>query len=325
MRALVRLLAGIVLLCVSVPALAQPGNKPYRIGWLSGTAVSSPETLEAFRQEMGAFGWAEGRDFVLVIRHGDERAERLSERAAELARMKVDAIVATVPLAVEAARRATTTIPIVMVFGPDPATAGVISSLARPSGNITGLTSLSAELAPKQLELLGAIVPGVSRVAVLWNPSNPWHANALERLEAAGGRYGIGIRTIAVRSPGDLEPAFAAMAKERVNAILSLSDPVTFSSRTQLAALALAYRLPMMSGLAEYAEAGALGSYWPNSREMFRRTAVYVHRILNGARPGDLPVEQPKTLELVINMKTARALGVSIPASVLPRADRIIE
>jgi len=242
-----------------------------------------------------------------------------------LATMNVDVIVATVPIAVEAARRATTTIPIVMVFGPDPASAGVISSLARPGGNITGLTSLSTDLAVKQLELLRAIVPGISRVAVLWNPSNPWHANAVRQVEAAGSRYGIGIRGVAVRAAGDLAPAFATMSKERVNAILTLSDPVTFSHRVQLAALALESRLPMMSGLAEYSDAGGLASYWPNTKEMFRRAAVYVHRILMGARPSDLPVEQPKTLELVINLKTAKALGVSIPDSVMPRVDRIIE
>lgn len=322
MRAPVRLLLAILFTCEPLPILAQPG---YQIGFLSGTAVSSPESVEAFRQQLRDLGWAEGRNFSLVFRHGDEQAGRLAERAAELVRMKVDVIVATVPVALEAARRATTTIPIVMVFGPDPANAGMVSSLAHPGGNVTGLTSLSADLAVKQLELLKAIAPGVSRVAVLWNPANPWHANALRLVEAAGSGLGIGIRSVAVRGPGEFDSAFATMATERAGAILSLSDPVTFGRRAELAALALQYRLPMMSGLVEYTEAGGLASYWPNTREMFRSAAVYVHRILGGTRPGDLPVEQPKAFEFVINMKTARALGVSIPASVLHRADRLIE
>lgn len=322
MRALVRMSAAILFIFAPLLVLAQPR---YQIGFLSGTAVSSPESVEAFRQELRDLGWVEGRNFSLVFRHGDEQAERLAERAADLVRMKVDIIVATVPVSIEAARQATTTIPIVMVFGPDPASSGMVTSLAHPGGNVTGLTSLSADLAVKQLELLKAIAPGASRVAVLWNPANPWHANALRLVEAAGNGLGIGIRRVAVRGPSDFESAFATMARERISAILSLSDPVTFGRREELAALALQYRLPMMSGLTEYTEAGGLASYWPNTGEMFRSAAVYVHRILGGARPSDLPVEQPKTFEFVINMKTARALGVSIPAPVLHRADRLIE
>ncbi|HQR15968.1 MAG TPA: ABC transporter substrate-binding protein [Nitrospira sp.] len=318
-------MAAIVLVSVPLAIFAQPRNKVYQIGLLSGTAVSSPESVEAFRQGLREFGWFEGQNFSVIFRHGDEQAEHLAERAADLARMKVDVIVATVPVAVEAARRATTTIPIVMVFGPDPASAGVVSSLARPGGNVTGLTSLSADLAPKQLELLKAIVPGVSHVAVLWNPSNPWHKSALAQLEAAGSTLGIRLRRVVVRGPGELDSAFATMAKERVGGILSLSDPMTFTHRAKLAALALEYQLPMMNGLAEYTEAGGLASYWPNTREMFRNAAVYVHRILDGARPGDLPVEQPKTFDFVINLKTAKALRINIPAPVLARADTVIK
>jgi len=323
--ALIGVMVETVLLSIPLAASAEAANKVYQIGWLSGTAVSSPESIEAFRQGLREFGWTEGQNFSFVFRHGDERAEHLAERAADLARIKVDVIVATVPVAVEAARRATTTIPIVMVFGPDPANAGVVSSLAHPGGNITGLTSLSADLAVKQLELLKAIAPGISNVAVLLNPSNPWHANAIARVEAAGSALGVHLRSVAVRGPGELDSAFATMAKERVGGILSLSDPTTFSHRARLAALALEYRLPMMSCLAEYTEAGGLASYWPNTRGMFRSAAVYVHRILNGARAGDVPVEQPKTFDFVINLKTAKALRVTIPAAVLARADRVIE
>ena len=325
MLALLRLLTAIALLSVPLAAEAQSRNRLYQIGWLSGTAVSSPESVEAFRQRLGEFGWVEGRNVTLVFRHGGGQLDRLAQRAAELVNMNVDVIIATVPAALAAARGATTSIPIVMVYGPDPVDAGVVSSLARPGGNITGLTSLSADLAVKQLDLLAAMVPRVSHVAVLWNPENPWHANALARVEAAARGPGIRLRSVGVRGPGEFDAAFATMVNEQVGAILSLSDPMTFSHRARLAELALRYRLPMMSGVIEYTEAGGLASYWPNTAETFRSAAVYVHRIISGARPSDLPVEQPTKFELVINLKTAKALGVGIPAAVLARADRVIE
>jgi putative ABC transport system substrate-binding protein len=325
MRGLLGLLASIVLACMPLATDAQPPNRTYRIGWLSGPGVSAPESLEAFRQRLREFGWVEGRDFSLVIRHGDGQPDRLAERAVELVAMKVDVIVAPVPAAVAAARDATATIPIVMVNGPDPVDAGVVSSLSRPGGNVTGLTSLSVDLGPKQLELLKALIPHASRVAVLWNPANPWHASALARVETAARSLGIDVRGVEIRSPDQFDLAFATMTNERVGAILSLSDPMTFSHRTQLAELAIRHRLPMMSGVTAYTEAGGLASYWPHAVESFRSAAVYVHRIIGGARPADLPVEQPKTFEFVINLKTAKALGVSIPVSVLARADRVIE
>jgi len=325
MLTLLRLLAAIVFLAFPLAAPGQAGNRMYRIGWLSATAVSSPESMEAFRQSLREFGWIEGRNFTLVFRHGDGQPERLAQRAAELVKMNVDVIVATVPAALAPARSATSTIPIVMVYGPDPAAAGVVSSLARPGGNVTGLTSLSVDLAVKQLELVKAMIPDVSRVAVLWNPTNPWHASAVQRIETAARGLRISLRSVGVRGPEDFNSAFATMKQERAGALLNLSDPMTFSHRVLLAELALKHRLPMMSGVTEYTEAGGLASYWPNTSDTFRNAAVYVHRILNGARPSDLPIEQPRKFELVINVKTAKALGVTIPAAVLARADRLIE
>ena len=325
MPTLLRLLTVIVLLTVPLATAAQPGNRVYQIGWLSGTAVSSPESAEAFRQSLREFGWIEGRNFVLVFRHGDGQADQLAQRAAELVKMNVDVIVATVPAALTPARNATSTIPIVMVYGPDPAAAGVVSSLARPGGNVTGLTSLSVDLAVKQLELLKAIIPQVSRVGVLWNPANPWHPSALQRLDPAARELSIGVRNVSVRGPEDFNSALVTMKQEQLGAILNLSDPMTFSHRALLAELALKHLLPMMSGVTEYTEAGGLASYWPNTADTFRNAAVYVHRILSGARPSDLPVEQPRKFELVINLKTAKSLGVIIPAGVLARADKLIE
>jgi putative ABC transport system substrate-binding protein len=317
-------LAAIAFGVVPLATQAQPAKAPYRIGWLSG-AAASPESVEAFRQRLRELGWIEGRHYIEVFRHGDGQPDQLARVAAELAGMNVDVIVATVPAAIAAARAATSTTPIVMVYGPDPAAAGVVSSLARPGGNVTGLTSLSIDLAVKQLELVKSMIPGASRVGVLWNPENPWHAGALQRVETVARRLGIGIRSVRIRGPDDFTSAFATMSQERVGAVLSLSDPITFSHRARLAELALKHRLPLMSGLAEYTEAGGLASYWPNTPESFRRAAVYVHRILNGARPSELPVEQPSKFELVINLKTAKSLGVTIPAAVLARADRLIE
>jgi putative ABC transport system substrate-binding protein len=306
---------------------AQPAAKVYQVAWLSGTAASgfADEMKDAFRERLRDLGWVEGRNIHIVYRHADGRTARLPEIAAELVRMNVDVIVATAPGVLAAARNATKTIPIVMVYGPDPVEAGLVRSLARPGGNITGLTSLSADLSLKQFELLKEMVPGLARVAVLWNPANPWHATAVKRIAPAARALGLRVQLVAVREAADLAPAFAAMSAERAGGVLSLADPLTFTHRARVAELALVHRLPTMNGLSEYVDAGGLASYWPNSVELFRRAADYVHRILGGARPSDLPIEQPTKFELVVNMKTAKALGLAIPRSFVLRADRLVE
>jgi len=308
-------------------ASAQPNAAMHRIGWLSGAtaAGNSPEIVDAFRRGMRDYGWIDGRNLTILYRFADGRLDRLDGLATELVQARVELIVATTPAALAAARRATGTVPIVMVFGPDPVEAGIVASLAHPGGNVTGLTSLSAELALKQLQLLGDILPGLARVAVLWNPENPWHSVSVRRVESVAQQLHVAIRAFEVRRPEEFAAAFASMASDRVGAVLCLPDPMTFAHRKELAEIAKRQLLPTMNGLAEYAVAGGLASYWPNTPEMFRRAASYVGRILAGAHPGDLAIEQPTSFELVINLKTAKALGIRVPASVLARADRVIE
>ena len=326
------LLCGAASFGIAMPAaLAQTAmpkpSKPFRIGWLSGGAGTGYVALvNAFRQGLRESGWTEGSHFVLVPRHAEGHLEKLDELATDLVSSEVDLIVATTPSTLVAAQKATKTIPVVMVYGPDPAEAGVVASLARPGGNVTGLTSLSVDLSVKQLELLRALVPGVRRVAVLWNPANPWHPAALRRVRAAMQTAGGQLIEVAVRAPEGLEAAFKTMADDRAGALLSLSDPMTFSHRERLAEFALQHGLPSMHGVAAYCDAGGLASYWPNDVAMLRRAAAYAFRILSqGVKPADLPVEQPTQFELVINLKTAKRLGIRVPASVLARADRTIE
>ena len=324
-----RLIAAIFLLAAAPVAAEaqQPGARVYQVGWLQGGSASDypSQTLDAFRHGLREFGWVEGRNIVLVYRFAESKVDRLPELAAELVRMKVDVILATTPGVVAAAKNASKTIPIVMVYGPDPVATGLVATLARPGGNITGLTSLSADLSVKQLELLKEMVPGLSRVGVLWNPTNPWHAAGVKRVEIASQALGLRLQVVGVRGPDEFDAAFAAMARERAGAILGLPDPMTFAHRARLADLAAKHRLPTMNGVTAYTEAGGLASYWPDGAEMFRRAAGYVHKILSGARPGDLPIEQPTKFELVINLKTAKRLGLRIPPPVLARADRVLE
>jgi putative ABC transport system substrate-binding protein len=316
----------LLLACVAIHAHAQSASAVRQVGWLSGRAAGQTSEAEsAFRDAMRDLGWVEGRNLRILFRYSDGQLDRLSEMAAEMVRLKVDVIVATVPAALAAARKATTSIPIVMVFGPDPVETGVVASLSHPGGNVTGLTSLSADLGRKQLELLKEMLPAVSRVGVLWNSTNPWHEAGVKRVEAAAKEIGVRVHPVPVRDARELEPAFAAFAKERDEAVLTLADPLTFVHRARLAEIAVRHRLATMNGLIEYTEAGGLASYWPNSVEMFRRSAGYVHRILGGARPGELAIEQPTQFELALNLKTAKALGVTIPSSLLLRADRIVE
>jgi putative ABC transport system substrate-binding protein len=269
-------------------------------------------------------GYVEGRDVVFEFRHTEGKSERGDDLALDLVRLKVDVIVAANPAAVLSAKRATTTIPIVMMHTPDPVQLGFVSSLAKPTGNITGVTTLSMEMSIKQLELLREAVSRASRVALLWNSDNPWHAVTVKGLQARGGSLGLQVHAHNVRSADAFDSAFQAMTAERAEAILVLADPMTFVHRRRLADLAIRHRIPMIGSLREYAEAGSLISYWADTTDVYRRTASYVDRILKGAKPGDLPIEQPTKFELVINLKTAQALGLTIPRSLLLRADEVI-
>jgi len=293
--------------------------KTKRIGVL--TAGST----EPFRQSLLELGYVEGQNVALEVRETEGKSERLDEFAFELARLKVDVIVAMYPAAVFSARRASATIPIVMVNTPDPIDLGLVVSLARPGGNITGTTSLSVDLSLKQLDLLKEAVPQASRIAVVWNPDNPWHPVTVKGLQGRGRSLGVQLHFLPVRGPDEFDKAYQAVLTKRAQGILVLADPMTFAHRRQLARLAVKHGLPAMGSLRDYAEAGSPMSYWADGTDLVRRAASYVDKILKGAKPGDLPIEQPTKFELVINLKTAKALGLTIPQSLLQRADQVIE
>jgi putative tryptophan/tyrosine transport system substrate-binding protein len=316
------LLAAVAPLFPPIDAHAQSPTKPYRVGVVG---AGSPKTLATLRQSLNELGYVEGRHVVFEMRNPEGRSELFDSFASDLVRLKVDVIVASTPNAVLSAKRATTTIPIVMMHTPDPVQLGIVASLARPGGNITGVTTLSAEMSIKQLEILKEAVPRMLRVALLWNPDNPWHPATVEALKDRSGSLGLGLQVLEVRGPHAFGGAFQAMTTQRTHAILVLADPMTFFHRRQLADLAIQHRLPLMGGLADYAEAGSLMSYWADTTDVYRRTASFIDRILRGAKPGDLPIEQPTKFEFVANLKTARVLGITIPQSVLQRADRVIE
>jgi putative ABC transport system substrate-binding protein len=315
------LLAAGALLVAPIVAQAQRATKPYRIGVLQ-TEESQRALLQ---QSLRELGYVEGRDVVFEIRNTEGKAERLDDFASDLVRLKVDVIVAVNPAGVLSAKRATATIPIVMTNTPDPVQLGLVASLARPGGNITGTTTLTVDLSIKQLELLKEAVPRASRVALLWNPDNPWHPLAVKGLQARSGSLGLQLQALEVRGPDAFDSAFHAMTTERAQALLVLADPMTFFYRRRLADLAIKHRLPMMGSLRGNAEAASLMSYWADTTDVSRRAASYVDRILKGAKPGELPIEQPTKFELVANLKTARTLAITVPQSVLLRANRTIE
>ena len=265
----------------------------------------------------------QGLNLVIESRDAEGKTEPFGELAAELVRLKIDVIVASNPAATFAAKSATTSIPIVMVNTPDPVQLGLVVSLGRPGGNITGTTTLSAEMSIKQLELLKEVVPRAVRIAVLWNPSNPWHPLALKGVEAAAPSLAVQLQIMAARGPEELDNAFAAMTRKRAEAVLVLADPLFFFYRSRIADLAAKRRLPTM--VWANVDAGFLMSYWAHQADLYRRVGSYVDRILKGAKPGDLPIEQPTRFELVINLKTAKTLGLTIPQSLLRRADQVME
>ena len=297
---------------------AQPTGKVVRVGAL----VTSPELL---RQGLREAGYVEGQNLAIEWRDPAGQTERLDDLAAELVRLKVDVIVASNPASTLAAKRSTASIPIVMVNTPDPVQMGLVTSLGRPGGNITGTTTLSADLSTKQIEILKEAVPRAVRIAVLSVSSSPWHPLAVKGAEAAARSLALQLQVVQVRRPEDLDNAFATMARDRAGAVLALSDPMTFFNRARLADLAAKHRLPAMHGVRGYVDAGGLMSYWAHQEDLYRRVGSYVDRILKGARPGDLPIEQPSRFELVINLKTAKALGLTIAPSLLRRADELIQ
>ena len=325
-RCAVLVLLGGSLLVAPALARAQPAGRVARIGFISPASASDPRMqglLEALRQGLRDLGYVEGRNLAIEPRWADEHYDRLPGLAADLVARRVDVIVAVAVPAIRAAKEATRTIPIVMAAVVDPVATGLVASLARPGGNVTGLSTMGPEITAKQVEMLKQIVPRAALVAVLWNPANPGNRPQLSATESASRALGMRLQSLEARTPADFDPAFAAMIRQRADALIVLADVMLNDNRSRLVELAAANRLPTVYG--QDAGGGGLLSYSANTRDLFRRSAGYVDRILKGARPGDLPVEQANTFELVINLKAARTLGLTVPPSLLHRADRVIE
>jgi putative tryptophan/tyrosine transport system substrate-binding protein len=312
------------MLTAPLAAQAQPSGKVYRIGFLS-TAPPPAHRWEALLDGLRERGYREGQNLVFERRFSEGNAERFPEFAAELVRLRVDCIIVTTTPAALAARHATTTIPIVMPTAIDPVEAGLVASLAQPGGNLTGLSILAPELNGKRLELLQEVVPGMTRVAVLWNAANPANAAAWEETQAAARALGLRLHAQEVRGPQDLEGAFARTAQARPEALLVLSDELLSMHRPQIVEFATQQHLPSMFAHKQWVVAGGLMSYGPSQTDLFRRAATYLDKILKGTKPADLPVEQPMKFELILNLKTAQALGLTIPPIVLFRADEVIQ
>jgi putative ABC transport system substrate-binding protein len=312
----------------AVPAggAQQPATVP-RIGYLGISSPSlEPHYVEAFRQKLRDLGHTEGKSIVIEYRWAEGHYDRLPGLAAELVRLKVDVIVTTSTPGTLAATGATKSIPIVMASSGDPVESGFVTSLARPGGNVTGFSIQAPELEGKRLELLKEVVPRLSRVAVLWNPANPFVPLVFEQTRLAASKLRLTLEpAVEVRRVEDLEGAFAKIARARPQALAVVVDRVLLANRTRIVGFAASRRLPAMYGFREYVDAGGLMSYAPSNIELFRGAATYVDKILKGAKPADLPVQQPTRFELVINMKTARALGLTFPQTVLIRADQVIQ
>ncbi|MBI3375072.1 MAG: ABC transporter substrate-binding protein [Betaproteobacteria bacterium] len=308
--------------------IAQQQSRVWRIGFLGARRRPGPlahDFLNAFPQGMRELGYVEGKNLVIEWRSADGTVERLPDLAAELVRLKVDVIVTSSTPTTSAAQKATSTIPIVMGTGGDPVGSGFVNSLARPGGNITGLTNIVEDLSPKQLEMLLSIAPKLSRVAVLLNPDNSSQAVVSRSVQAAAQKRSVKMLPAEARTPQEIEKAFSKMARENVGAVIVMPDPFLYQQRRQVIELAAKHRLPSIAWVREYVEAGGLMSYGSNFADMYRRAAAYVDKILKGAKPGDLPVEQPTKFEFVINRKTAKTLGLAIPRELLLRADELIE
>jgi putative ABC transport system substrate-binding protein len=305
---------------------AQGPPKAPKIGLLSGAdPAGAAVVVEAFKQGMQELGYVEGKTFLLEARYADNKSERLPELARELVERKVDVLVAITGGPIAAAKRETRTIPIVMSNSTDPVGSGFVASLARPGGNVTGISNLSADLSGKRLQLLREVVPGLTRVAFLWNPDSRGTVLDYKESEAAASSLHLELQSIEVTSVADLDHAFAALTTQRAQVLLvPPGNPIAFSKRFEIAAFAQRNRLPSMFGPKEYVDAGGLMSYGPSVAFVYRHAATYVGKILKGAKPAELPVQRPTKFELVINLKTAKALRLTMPRSVLERADQLI-
>jgi putative ABC transport system substrate-binding protein len=308
-----------------LPARAQQARKIHTIGLLSPAVPIFSGVVSAFSNGLQELGWIEGQNIAIERRYAENRLERLPGLAAELVRLNVEVIVAVGTLGPLAAKRATTTIPIVMTAAGDPLSSGLVASLAHPGGNVTGMSLMVPDIAGKRLELLREILPRLARVAVLWNAANPYPAIVFKETQAAGQRLSIEIQSLEVRSPDDFNDAFEKVRWQRPDALIEVEDPLTNSLHKRIVEFAAAEHLPSLHGVGQEVEAGGLISYGASIPDLFHRAAGYVDKILRGARPADLPVEQPTKFELVVNVKTANTLGLEVPPTLLTRADEVIE
>jgi putative ABC transport system substrate-binding protein len=303
---------------------AQQPASPRRIGVLLVAFLPESKEAQEFRQGLRDAGYSEGRDVVIDWRSASGDYARVQELVADLVQRKVDVIVVTSTPAALAVKRATSTIPIVMAIVADPVASGLVTSLAHPGGNVTGLSSMGAELSTKRLQLLKEAIPRLARVAVLWDPDNPYHPEVIEELKAAAPSLSIQLNFVSARTPEEFGPAFSAISRAHSQALYVVESGFVFAHRTTLLKLASKARLPVIYGERQSVDEGGLMSYGPYYGDLFRRSAGYVDKILKGAKPGDLPVEQPTKFELVVNLKTAKSLGITIPESILLRADEVI-
>lgn len=325
MRRRAFVLGGVGVLAATLPVGAQP-PRVIRIGRLSPlTPTTEAPFMDAFRKGLQELGWIEGQHYTIEFRFAEGQIERLPGLAASLVREHVDVILTGSNPGALAAKNATTTIPVVMVTTGDPIGGGLVASLARPGGNVTGVTALGQALNAKRLEVLRQAVPGLRRVAVLTNPGSPYTKSFLAERERVARELGLELPVIEAREPGELEPAFAAITRGRAGAVMVLTDVMFVTHRRTIVELAGRHRLPAVYGEREFVDAGGLLFYGASLVGMYRRAAFYVDRIAKGARPADLPVEQPTRLELVINLRTARALSLTLPPAFLLRADQVIE
>ena len=322
--ALIVIMAGLLL----AAALAAGAKATPKVGYLSIGSASDPRRaalLEAFKQGLRDLGYVDGKNILLEVRFAEGDYDRVPDLAAELVRLKVDVLVAYSTVATRAAQNATRSIPIVMSAVVDPVTTGLVAGLGQPGGNVTGLSLMAPELVGKQLQLLKELVPKLSRVAVLWNPANASGGPQLREAEIAARALGLGLQPLQARGPDDIDRAFAAMTRERAGAVIVVVDGVLIDNRSRIATLAEKARLPAIYGLREHVQAGGLMFYGANLADQNRHAAIFVDKILKGAKPANLPIEQPTTFELVVNLKAAKTLGLAIPQSLLLRADEVIQ